>query len=69
VLIARPSTARTDNAPKVRFSATLGEGPEIEVLLEKKATNYLGLVKAACILLWYRRLCEESGGGRSRTAI
>jgi hypothetical protein len=38
---------RTDNALKVRFSATLWEGPEVEVLLEKKATNYLELVKAA----------------------
>ncbi len=25
------STIRTDNAPKVRFSATLGEEPEVEV--------------------------------------
>jgi putative transposase len=27
----------------------------ILVRYEKKAANYLGLVKVACILLWYRR--------------
>jgi putative transposase len=27
----------------------------ILVRYEKKASNYLGLVKVACILLWYRR--------------
>jgi len=26
-----PSTVRTDNAPKVRFSVTLGEESEVEV--------------------------------------
>ena len=30
-----PPTLRTDNAPKVRSSATLGEEPEIEVGLAK----------------------------------
>ena len=29
----------------------------ILVLYEKKAFNHLGLVKVACTLLWYRRLC------------
>ncbi len=28
-----PSTVRTDNALKVRFSVTLGEEPEVEVVL------------------------------------
>jgi putative transposase len=28
----------------------------ILVRYEKKASNYLGLIKLACILLWYRRL-------------
>jgi hypothetical protein len=28
-----PSTVRTDNIPKIRFSATPGEEPEIEVAL------------------------------------
>jgi hypothetical protein len=28
-----PSTARTHNTPKVRFSATLGREPEVEVAL------------------------------------
>ncbi|MDQ4063637.1 MAG: hypothetical protein M3122_07070 [Actinomycetota bacterium] len=28
-----PYTVRTDNAPKVRFSATLGEEPENELVL------------------------------------
>jgi hypothetical protein len=28
-----PSTVRTDNTLKVRFSATLGQGPEVEVTL------------------------------------
>ncbi len=27
----------------------------LPVRYEKKATNYLGLIKVACILLWYRR--------------
>jgi hypothetical protein len=27
------STVRTDNAPQVRFSATLGEEPEVELAL------------------------------------
>lgn len=27
----------------------------ILVRYEKKAANYLGLIKVACILLWYRR--------------
>lgn len=27
----------------------------ILIRYEKKATNYLGLIKVACILLWYRR--------------
>jgi transposase len=27
----------------------------ILVRYDKKATNYLGLIKVACILLWYRR--------------
>jgi hypothetical protein len=30
---ANPYTVRTDDAPKVRFSATLGEEPEVEVAL------------------------------------
>jgi hypothetical protein len=30
---SRPYTVRTDDAPKVRFSATLGEEPEIEIRL------------------------------------
>ena len=32
----------------------------ILVRYEKKASNYLGLVKVACILLWYRRLRQEA---------
>ena len=31
VACTSPYTIRTDNAPKVRFSATLGEEPEVEV--------------------------------------
>jgi hypothetical protein len=31
VLTLRPSTTRTDYTQKVRFSATLGEEPEVEV--------------------------------------
>jgi hypothetical protein len=27
----------------------------ILVRYEKKASNYLGLIKVACILIWYRR--------------
>ncbi len=37
------------------------------VRYEKKAANYLGLIKLACILIWYRRLCQEAGRDRSRT--
>ncbi len=32
-LLPSSLTARTDNAPKVRFSATLGEEPEVELAL------------------------------------
>jgi hypothetical protein len=28
-----PYTVRTDNAPKVRFSATVGEEPEVDLAL------------------------------------
>ena len=37
------------------------------VRYEEKAANYLGLVKLACIMRWYRRLCQEAGSNRSRT--
>ncbi len=37
----------------------------ILVRYEKKAANYLGLVKMACILLWYRR--PVSGGRRRQS--
>ncbi len=37
------------------------------VRYEEKAANYLGLVKLACIVLWYRHLCQEAGSNRSRT--
>jgi len=33
----------------------LSKGRAILVRYEKKAANYLGLIKLACILLWYRR--------------
>jgi hypothetical protein len=36
-----PLTARTDNAPKVRFSATLGQEPEIELFHFTKANQCL----------------------------
>jgi len=38
-----------------RTLAWLSRCRAILVRYEKKATNYLGLVKVACILIWYRR--------------
>ncbi len=38
-----------------RTLAWLSKCRAILVRYEKKAANYLGLIKVACILLWYRR--------------
>ena len=38
-----------------RMLGWLSKCRAILVRYEKKAANYLGLVKVACILLWYRR--------------
>jgi transposase len=35
----------------------------ILVRYEKKAANYLGLIKMACVLLWYRRQHRLSVSG------
>ena len=43
-----PLTARTDNAPKVRFSATLGQEPEIELSLARYASRLVWDVSAKC---------------------
>jgi hypothetical protein len=40
-ILILPSTVRTDNAPKVRFSATLGQEPEIEVALVRNGVEEL----------------------------
>jgi putative transposase len=56
---------KLDNAGEKRYPArrwvverTLGWLSKCRAILvryEKKAANYLGLIKVACILLWYRR--------------
>ena len=56
---------KLDDAAEKRYPArrwvvehTLGWLSKCRAILvryEKKAANYLGLIKVACILLWYRR--------------
>lgn len=63
--IRRIGEEKLDEAREKRYPArrwvverTLGwlsKCRAIVVRYEKKAANYLGLVKVACILLWYRR--------------
>ncbi len=63
--IRRIGEEKLDEAGKKRYPArrwvverTLGWLSKCRALLvryEKKAVNYLGLIKLACILLWYRR--------------
>jgi putative transposase len=63
--ICRIGEEKLDDAGEKRYPArrwvverTLGwlsKCRAIQVRYEKKASNYLGLVKVACILLWYRR--------------
>ena len=63
--IRRIGEEKTDDAGEKRYPArrwvverTLGWLSKCRAILvryDKKATNYLGLIKVACILLWYRR--------------
>lgn len=63
--IRRISEEKLDEAGEKRYPArrwvverTLGWLSKCRAILiryEKKAVNYLGLIKVACILLWYRR--------------
>jgi DDE family transposase len=63
--IRRIGEEKKDDAGEKRYPArrwvverTLGWLSKCRAILvryEKKATNYLGLIKVACILLWYRR--------------
>ena len=63
--IRRIGEEKLDEAGEKRYPArrwvverTLGWLSKCRALLvryEKKAANYLGLIKVACILLWYRR--------------
>lgn len=63
--IRRIGEEKLDEAREKRYPArrwvverTLGWLSKCRAILvryEKKAANYLGLVKVACILLWYRR--------------
>lgn len=63
--IRRIGEEKKDSAGEKRYPArrwvverTLGWLSKCRAILvryDKKATNYLGLVKVACILLWYRR--------------
>ena len=63
--IRRIGEEKLDEAGEKRYPArrwvverTLGwlsKCRSILVRYEKKAANYLGLIKVACILLWYRR--------------
>ncbi len=64
-LVRRIGEEKLDEAGEKRYPArrwvverTLGwlsKCRSILVRYEKKAANYLGLIKVACILLWYRR--------------
>ena len=75
--IRRIGEEKLDKAGEKRYPAkrwvverTLGWLSKCRAILvryEKKATNYLGLIKVACILLWYRRLCQDTGSGSSPT--
>jgi putative transposase len=63
--IRRISEEKLDEAREKRYPARrwvvertlawLSKCRAILVRYEKKAANYLGLVKVACILIWYRR--------------
>ena len=63
--IRRIGEEKKDDAGEKRYPArrwvverTLGWLSKCRAILvryDKKATNYLGLIKVACILLWYRR--------------
>jgi putative transposase len=63
--IRRIGEEKLDDAGEKRYPARrwvvertlgwLGKCRAILVRYEKKAANYLGLIKVACILLWYRR--------------
>jgi putative transposase len=63
--IRRIGEEKLDDAGEKRYPArrwvverTLGWLSKCRAILvryDKKATNYLGLIKVACILLWYRR--------------
>jgi putative transposase len=44
-----------------RTLAWLSKCRGLLVRYEKKASNYLGFVQVACILLWYRRAKRQSG--------
>ena len=44
-----------------RTLAWLSKCRGLLVRYEKRAANYLGFVKVACILLWYRRARRQSG--------
>ena len=53
-------TSPTSGAPARRWvvERTLARLSKCRALLmhyDKKASNYLGMIKAACILIWYRR--------------
>ena len=41
-----------------RTLAWLSKCRAILIRWDKKAANYLGLLKLACALLWYRRRCR-----------
>jgi putative transposase len=56
----RPATPKPHNKPRrwvvERTLAWLSKCRAILVRWDKKAKNYLGLLKLACALLWFRRL-------------
>jgi hypothetical protein len=60
-ILALPYTHRVKERREARrwvVERTLGWLSKCRAILvryEKKAANYLGLIKVACILLWYRR--------------
>jgi putative transposase len=58
---ARPKADRPRRRVVERTLAWLSKCRAIPVRGDKKARNYLGLIKLACALLWFRRYCRLTG--------
>ena len=61
----RPKTHTPRRWVVERTLAWLSQCRAILVRWDKKAANYVGLLKLACILLWFRRYHRLTAAGRS----